>query len=110
MSVDIRCGTYASFGLFITFPHLLSISVCFVFGVAGALLGSGIVLWLGSSGIPAFHDVLYFLFAGPSLQPVLYVSHVVMAFGVVFVVALLSTLYPAWLATRITPVSAMRGV
>jgi ABC-type lipoprotein release transport system permease subunit len=78
-----------------------------LFGGAGALLGSGIILWLQASGIPAATDFFYFLFAGPRLHPGLEPGHVIGAMIAVGFVALLSTLYPASIATRITPREAM---
>jgi len=77
------------------------------FGVLGVLLGTGVVILLNSVGIPAASDELYFLFAGPRLRPILLPEHLVLAFVVVFVVSMLSTLYPAWLAARVAPVRAM---
>jgi len=80
-----------------------------LFGGLGALLGGAVVAALHAAGIPATHDVLYFLFAGPALHPTLSVGTVVFALGLVLTVALLATLYPAWLATRIPPVVAMQA-
>ena len=77
-------------------------------GGLGALLGAGFITWLGSVGIPATADVLVLLFAGPRLHPFVGVSHMLLALGVILVVSLGSTLYPAWVATRIQPVEAMR--
>ena len=82
--------------------------LCLVFGTIAAIIGSGLVLWMGSSGIPAFHEALYFLFAGPRLYPVLAPMHLMVAFAVIFGIAILSTFYPALIATRITPVTAMQ--
>lgn len=78
-----------------------------IFGGLGALVGSGIVLSLGAVGIPASSDFFYFLYAGPRLHPHLLPQHVVAAFFVVAVVALLSTWYPARVAMGITPREAM---
>ena len=78
-----------------------------IFGGAGALLGSGAILAMGSVGIPAASDFFYFLFAGPRLHPALRPEHLAVAFIAVSFVALVSTLYPARLATKITPREAM---
>ena len=77
------------------------------FGILGVALGSAIIMVLGHVGIPAVSDELYFLFAGARLYPILMPSHLVVAFGVVFLISLASTLYPARLAARIQPVKAM---
>ncbi len=79
-----------------------------VFGCAGALLGAGIVAWLGATGIRATADVMYFFFSGPSLYPHLSVGNVVWAIFIVLLVSVVSTLYPAFLAARVPPVRAMQ--
>jgi ABC-type lipoprotein release transport system permease subunit len=79
-----------------------------VFGAAGALLGAGIVAWLGSMGIRATADVMYFFFSGPRLYPQLSVGNVLWAMLIVLVVSVVSTLYPAFLAARVPPVRAMQ--
>ncbi len=79
-----------------------------VFGAAGSLVGSGIMAMLNSSGIPAGNEALYFFFSGPRLFPTLSASNLVAAFGIVLVVSAISTLYPAFLATRVSPLQAMQ--
>ncbi len=79
-----------------------------VAGTLGALAGVGLVTFLGSVGIPAVEDVLVLLFAGPRLYPTVGPSHVLLALVVIFFVSVVSTLYPAWIATRIQPVVAMQ--
>ncbi|MCA9670303.1 MAG: ABC transporter permease, partial [Myxococcales bacterium] len=78
-----------------------------IFAGLGAVVGSALVMWMHSTGIPASSDFFYFLFAGPRLHPALLVGHVGAAFSIVAVVALLSTWYPARVAMRITPREAM---
>ncbi len=79
------------------------------FGALGALLGAGIMRWLGQSGIPASNEQLYFFFSGPRLFPALGVGNVIAGLTVVLVVSAISTLYPAYLATRVSPVNAMQA-
>ena len=62
----------------------------------------------GVKGLPAANDVMVFLFAGPRLYPTLELGHVLFALATVTVVAVVSTLYPARLATRVTPLVAMQ--
>ncbi|HTA76402.1 MAG TPA: ABC transporter permease, partial [bacterium] len=69
--------------------------------------GSGFVLWLGHSGVPAGNDFLYFFFSGPRLYPGLSVGSLIGAFVVVLLVTCLSALYPAVMATRVQPIQAM---
>ncbi len=78
-----------------------------VFGIVGAIIGGLLIALLNSVGIPAFNDTLVFLFAGPRLHPIMEVWHVVVAIGLVLMVTGLSTIHPAWLATRVSPVVAM---
>lgn len=80
-----------------------------VFGALGALLGSGVIGLIHLLGIPAATDQLYFLFSGPRLRPSLTGGNLLLGFGLVFVVALLSALYPALLATRVSPIRAMQN-
>ena len=78
-------------------------------GGAGALAGIGAVSWLGNVGVPAVSDALVILFAGPRLYPVWAAGDVAFGLGVVGLVGLISTLYPAVLASRVQPVVAMQG-
>ncbi len=79
-----------------------------VFGVAGAVLG-GVVVWLirVAGGIPAVTDLLYFVFSGPALLPTLGRMPVAISLAIVLAVAILSALYPAVIAMKVTPVEAM---
>lgn len=78
-------------------------------GTLGAALAAGVVLWLGQVGIPAGSDILVFLFGGPRLYPSVGAGAMVFGVGTSTFVAVLATLYPARLATRIQPVVAMQG-
>ncbi len=78
-----------------------------VFGGLGSLLGCLIVALLGWRGIPATTDVLNFFFSGPRLHPYINPLYVLGAMGVVLLVSVASSFYPAWLAMRISPRQAM---
>jgi ABC-type antimicrobial peptide transport system permease subunit len=79
-----------------------------VFGLAGAALGGVAVGAIrAAGGIPAVTDLLYFVFSGPALFPRLGTGSVVASVLIVLAVAVLSALYPALLAMRVTPVEAM---
>jgi ABC-type antimicrobial peptide transport system permease subunit len=80
-----------------------------VFGLLGAGLGAVIVKALAARGIPAFRDELYFFFSGPVLRPELSASGVLVALVVTMVVSLLAVIFPTWLATRVSPVTAMQA-
>ncbi|MES2642379.1 MAG: FtsX-like permease family protein [Myxococcota bacterium] len=83
-----------------------------VLGLASGTLGAGFaalfVAWLGRVGLPAPQDAIVILFGGPRLFPTTsWGNH---AFGIttILVVSVLSTLYPAVLAARVSPVVAMQ--
>ena len=76
-------------------------------GVLGALLGSGFLLWLGRVGIPAVTLQLSFFFGGPRLFPNVTPQHVLSSLFTVLIVSIISGIYPAWLALRVSPREAM---
>jgi ABC-type antimicrobial peptide transport system permease subunit len=77
------------------------------FGTLGALLGSGFVGLLNHYGIGASNEFLYFFFSGPRLYPGLSFGSLIGAFVVVVIVTCASALYPAVMATRVSPIQAM---
>lgn len=83
--------------------------VAAVFGGAGVVLGALIVKVVGKIGIPAPNDVSYFFFSGPRLHLTLGTGNLIAALLIVFVVSGLSSLYPAWLAMRVNPRTAMQA-
>lgn len=80
-----------------------------VFGALGVALGGALVAFVGAKGIPAFNQIATFFFSGPRFFPALATSNLVGALGIVFFVSLLSSLYPALLAMRVTPRQAMQS-
>ncbi len=80
-----------------------------VFGSLGVVAGAALVAAVGAKGIPAFNDVATFFFSGPRFYPFLATSNLVGALAIVFFVSLLSSLYPAFLAMRVTPRQAMQS-
>jgi ABC-type lipoprotein release transport system permease subunit len=87
-----------------------SVAVGVAFGLAGSALGAGVV-WLirAAGGIPAGSDRMYFFFSGPSLLPRLGAGSLAISLGIVLLVSVVSGLYPALIATRVTPLEAMRS-
>ncbi len=105
-------GTMRAIGAqkgFVTWMLLTEVAaVGLLFGLAGAALGGGAVALIrASGGIPATSDLLFFLFSGPALMPRLDPASVVLSLAVVLSVSVLSGLYPAWIALKVTPVEAM---
>lgn len=80
-----------------------------VFGGTGAFLGSVAVHWIGQVGIPASNQFMYFFFSGPRLFPTLAVGNLIAAFSVILFVTCVSALYPALVATRVSPIQAMQS-
>ena len=79
-----------------------------VFGLGGAALGGVVVAAIRvAGGIPAMTDLLYFVFSGPALFPTLGRGPVAVSLAIVIAVAILSALYPAYIAMKVTPVEAM---
>jgi ABC-type antimicrobial peptide transport system permease subunit len=94
-------------GLVVSMILVETVVLVFAFGLAGTALGAAIMAVLGTKGIPATREELYFFFSGPKLLPTLSAGNILLAFAVVFVVSVLSALYPALLATRVPPATAM---
>jgi ABC-type lipoprotein release transport system permease subunit len=87
---------------------LETIAIGLAFGLAGAVLGALTVKIVAlAGGIPAPNDQLFFLFSGPALIPSIGHTSMAIALVIVFFVSVLSGLYPAMLAMRVTPVEAM---
>jgi ABC-type lipoprotein release transport system permease subunit len=91
-------------GIFFTETVALSVLA----GTLGVLVGGLLLTYLGQAGIPAWHQVLFFLFGGPRLYPSFGPQHVLWALGSVTVITAGSALYPAFLAASVQPVEAMR--
>jgi ABC-type lipoprotein release transport system permease subunit len=79
-----------------------------LFGALGTAVGAGFIALLGKIGIPSANDVMTFFFSGPRLFPEIGASSLVGALVIVLFVSALSSLYPAWLAMRVTPRQAMQ--
>ena len=91
-------------GLFI----IENTALALVAGLAGVVVGTAVMLWLGAVGIPAWQQVLVFLFGGPRLYPTFGPDHAALALAAVTLVTVISALYPAQLAARVQPVEAMQ--
>ncbi len=77
-------------------------------GTLGVALGAGVLGWLQWVGIPAWHQVLLFLFGGPRLYPSFGTEHAGFALLAVTCATVLSALYPARLAASVPPIEALR--
>jgi ABC-type antimicrobial peptide transport system permease subunit len=101
-------GAHRRFVLFMMLVE--SIAIGLAFGALGALVGAAIVVGVRvAGGIPTSNDQLQFLFSGPALVPQLGGSSLVFSLVVVFFVSIVSGVYPALLAMRVTPLEAMQS-
>ena len=78
-----------------------------IFGLSGIVLGTGILFVLRCTGIAAPNIIFEVLFGGGTLKPALTAGSLVLSLTVVAAMALLASLYPAFLAVRVPPVRAM---
>jgi ABC-type lipoprotein release transport system permease subunit len=99
-------GAQRSFVLGLVLTEIVLLGM--LFGAGGALLGTAIVKLLGKVGIAAPNEWFYFFFSGPRLHPWLSAGNLIVALVIVLLVSAISTLYPAFLATRVAPVRAMQ--
>lgn len=106
-------GTMRAIGaqrsLILTMVLAESVVLGVLFGGVGIALGSAVMGWLHSHGIAAPNDVAYFFFSGPKLLPDLNTGNLVVALVIILLVTLLSTLFPAVIATRVSPLRAMQA-
>jgi len=80
-----------------------------LFGALGIGLGALTLAALGASGIKASSEILFFVFGGRELRPVLDGGHLLVAFVIITSVTLVSILIPAIAAARIPPIAAMQA-
>lgn len=93
---------------------ILSLFLWETFGIAslgalaGTLLAGTALFYFGIKGIPAGHDVVVFLFSGLRLYPKIELILMFVLPCLIVLLALLSSLYSARFAARVTPVTAMQ--
>lgn len=86
-----------------------SVVLGLAFGGLGMLGGTAIVAAIAARGIAAPNDVMYFFFSGPKLVPDVTAQPLLVALGLILFVTVTSTLFPAMVATRISPLRAMQA-
>jgi ABC-type lipoprotein release transport system permease subunit len=80
-----------------------------VAGGLGGLAAVGLLAALGQTGIPASNAVLAFLFSGAELYPTVHAGHFAVGLLVIVIVSVGSAMYPAFVATRVSPRVAMEA-
>ena len=85
-----------------------TLSISWLFGIAGILLGAAVVVVLGWTGIRAGNDFLKILFGGEVLEPALSPFSVALSLVIMTAIGLLASIYPVMVALRVQPVRAMQ--
>ena len=96
-------------GMILSMVLIESLVLGLIFGGLGMLAGSGVLAAIASKGIAAPNDVMYFFFSGPRLIPQLTTWPLVVALVIILVVTIGSTLLPALMAMRVSPLRAMQA-
>ncbi len=106
-------GTMRAIGaqrsLVLTMVLTESVVLGVVFGGVGILLGAALMGVFHSNGIAAPNDVVYFFFSGPRLLPDVSAANMAVAMVIILLVTVISTLFPAVIATRVSPLRAMQA-
>lgn len=96
-------------GMILSMVLIESLVLGLLFGGLGMLAGSGVLALIATKGIAAPNDVMYFFFSGPRLIPHLTTWPLVVALVIILVVTIGSTLLPALMAMRVSPLRAMQA-
>ena len=99
-------GAQRAFVLRMFFVETLTISLLAT--LAGSLLAVTLVSFLGVRGVAAPSDFVSFLFGGPRLYPSVSTGLAFVAPLIVAILAQIFTMYPAFMASRISPAAAMQ--
>ena len=88
---------------------LESVVIGLASGAVGAFIGTLLLLFLGKVGIPAASEQMRFFFSGPRLFPSVTPAEIAFSLATVLIVSMISSIYPAWLAMRVSPREAMQS-
>jgi putative ABC transport system permease protein len=86
-----------------------TLSISWISGVAGILIGAGIVGLLNLIGLRTESDFLIILFGGEVLRPTLSLGTVLVSTVIVTGIGVFASIYPVLLALRIQPVRAVQA-
>ena len=87
---------------------LETLSISWVFGIAGIVLGAALITVLGWTGIRAGNEFLQILFGGDVLKPALSAFSVWISLVIITAIGLLSSVYPVMVALRVQPIRAVQ--
>ena len=99
-------GAQRAFVLRMFFIETMTIGL--LASATGSLLAVALLTFLNFNGIAAPSDFISFIFGGPKLYPAISPAAAVFAPVAVSLLALIFTLYPAFMASRISPAAAMQ--
>ena len=85
-----------------------TLSISWLFGAAGIVLGAALVAVLGWTGIRAGNEFLKILFGGEVLKPELSPFSVAISLLIMTAIGLLASVYPVMVALRVQPVRAVQ--
>jgi putative ABC transport system permease protein len=85
-----------------------TLSISLVFGLIGVAVGAIVIGILNAAGVPAPNQFFRILFGGEVLHPVLPVSSLLYALGIMVLIGIVASLYPVIVALRIQPVQAIQ--
>lgn len=87
-----------------------TMTISYLFGAIGFVLGALSIAILNAVGIEAPNDIFAALFGGETLRPIFTPSSVILAVLVSSGIGLLSSIYPVSVALKIQPVKALQSV
>jgi putative ABC transport system permease protein len=106
-------GTMRALGAQKGFVRLMILSetimISAVFGLIGIILGSLILFILGATGISAPNMFFEMIFGGKVLYPVISMGTILQSLFIIFLIGIISSLYPVAVALKIQPVTAIQS-
>lgn len=87
---------------------LETLMIAMVSGTVGIIVGTAATLIAGLTGIEATNQMLQVFLGGPELKPVVSIRSIQESFLAVLAAGAVASLYPAAIALRIKPVTAMK--
>ena len=86
-----------------------TLTISWVFGILGIILGAIIVVALNLTGIRAGNDFLNILFGGEVLKPTLSGFSVLISLAIINFIGFVASIYPVRVALRVQPIRAVQA-
>lgn len=84
-----------------------TMTISFVFGTIGLLLGLASIGFLNVAGLKSSNDIFKLIFGSSELYPVIGFGSIVFAYVIMLLIGVISSLYPVSVALKISPVKAI---